>query len=98
MENTIQTDERIILSESQQFTLLRIERDALKEKVARMLEEFNAIEKGCDDLEVYEPMHLEDSLVGRVVRLIDYQRLQLASAKARTVLQVKLEFLTKQKQ
>lgn len=96
MENTVQRENQIILTELQQIELLRIERDDLKIKVSIMLDQFNAIEKGCDDLEVHEPIHLEDSLVGRVVRLIDYQRLQLASAKSRTVLKTKLEALTKQ--
>jgi hypothetical protein len=90
--------EIILLEAERQIKLLSVQNDALNLKVKRLMAEFEHIDKEADELESTEPQVFDAPIIGDVVRLRDYQRLQLASAKARAMLQVKIESLTKAKQ
>jgi len=69
---------------------LQLENKVLTEKLERLMQEVEATNKIVEELEHEKPYVLIDSLVGPVVPLIEYNKLQLASAKARTFLQVKV--------
>jgi hypothetical protein len=86
-QNCIQCD--LILPE------LEDQLDKYRTMVMNLEEEIRSIESQAQELEDKKPMILVDSLVGEVVPIMDYMRLQLASAKARVVLQTKVEMLEK---
>ena len=100
MENTSeQTSETVVATEvmlteaERQIEILKIHNEALNLKVKRLFAEFDLIDKEADELECKDPDFFNTDQIGQVVRLRDYQRLQIASAKARAMLQVKLEAL-----
>ena len=84
-QNCIQCD--LILPE------LEDQLDKYRTMVMNLEEEIRSIESQAQELEDKKPMILVDSLVGEVVPIMDYMRLQLASAKARVMLQTKVEML-----
>ena len=84
-QNCIQCD--LILPE------LEAQVDKYRAIATRLEEEIHSIETRAQELEEKKPMILVDSLVGEVVPIMDYVRLQLASAKARVMLQTKIEML-----
>ena len=84
-QNCIQCD--LILPE------LEDQLDKYRTMVRELEEEIRSIETRAQELEDKKPMILIDSLVGEVVPIMDYVRLQLASAKARVTLQTKIEML-----
>ena len=86
-QNCIQCD--LILPE------LEDQLDKYRTMVMNLEEEIRSIESQAQELEDKKPMILVDSLVGEVVPIMDYMRLQLASAKARVMLQTKVEMLEK---
>jgi hypothetical protein len=84
-QNCIQCD--LILPE------LEDQLDKYRTMVMNLEEEIRSIESQAQELEDKKPMILVDSLVGEVVPIMDYMRLQLASAKSRVMLQTKVEML-----
>jgi hypothetical protein len=75
------------------FSELDYQIDKYRTMVMNLEEEIRSIESQAQELEDKKPMILVDSLVGEVVPIMDYMRLQLASAKARVMLQTKVEML-----
>lgn len=73
--------------------LLTIQKDALTLKVQRLLAEFATIEREADFLEEFSPTQHEVCSLGAVVPLLEYRKLQLESAKSRTLLKVQVEKL-----
>jgi hypothetical protein len=70
-----------------------IQRDALTAKVSRLLAEFAQIERETDKLEEVDVQAFDMAVVGKVVPLIEYRKLQLKSAKSRVSLKVQVEKL-----
>jgi hypothetical protein len=74
-----------------EIEILKTQNKALVEKVQRLMREIEEADKRAESMEFEKPYVLMDSLVGAVVPLVEYNKLQLASAKARTFLQTKVD-------
>jgi hypothetical protein len=94
-QNCIQCD--LILPELEERIEKQKRVQAEMAKRIRDLEfQIRGIEAKAKELEDAKPMVVIDSLVGEVVPIIEYLRLQLAFAKHRAYLETKIEALEKQ--
>jgi len=84
-QNCIQCD--LILPE------LEDQLDKFRAMVTELEEEIRSIDTQAEELEQTNPISLMDSMFGELVPIMEYRKLQLASAKARVTLQVKIEIL-----
>lgn len=84
-QNCIQCD--LILPE------LEDQLDKFRAMVTELEEEIRSIESQAEQLEQTNPISLMDSMFGELVPIMEYRKLQLASAKARVTLQTKIEML-----
>ena len=84
-QNCIQCD--LILPE------LEDQLDKYRAMVTELEEEIRSIDTQADELEQTNPIIIVDSMLGELVPIIEYRKLQLASAKARVTLQTKVEML-----
>lgn len=61
--------------------------------VTELEEKIRSIDTQADELEQTNPIIIVDSMLGELVPIMEYRKLQLASAKARVTLQTKVEML-----